>query len=256
MLLKPVRRNPQTGQAERLLSFTYAYQTADGGAATSRTTATHNFAQTSVLSSGDWYKIGVPRNGVYKLDLATLQKLGLPASVDPNKVQLYGNATGLLPQANATPRPDDLVENNLYFRGQYRQRVWQRRVLAVLCQRAAHLAGQPAGRGRRPWSQPGLYGLLGEGGRFKHLNNFLFGYSLLFRAGGHQLMASALPTAAAPGQGSHRARPSPTFLDRRFYEHDLVNVLRSGRRWLGESFTNSTNPSRDFTIQRRWLPRR
>ncbi|MEJ7659246.1 MAG: hypothetical protein WKG07_06270 [Hymenobacter sp.] len=100
MLLKPVRRNPQTGQAERLLSFTYAYQAASGAAA-SRTTAAHTFAGVSVLRTGDWYKIGVPRSGVYKLDAATLQKLGLPAGLDPNRLQLYGNATGILPQANA-----------------------------------------------------------------------------------------------------------------------------------------------------------
>ncbi|RZK45827.1 MAG: hypothetical protein EOO59_20315, partial [Hymenobacter sp.] len=116
VLLQPVRRNPQTGQAERLLSFTYAYQTGASGA-NARTTARAH-VETSVLSTGDWYKIGVPRSGVYKLSLATLQSLGLPvASLDPRRIQVYGNAMGLLPQANSAPRPDDLVENSIFFQG-------------------------------------------------------------------------------------------------------------------------------------------
>jgi hypothetical protein len=115
VLVKPVRRNPQTGQAERLLSFNYAYQasseaaaprrtTSSGGAITNAgtaTTATRTHATASVLKTGDWFKIGVPTSGVYKLDPAALRSLGLPASFDPRKLQLYGNATGLLPQANA-----------------------------------------------------------------------------------------------------------------------------------------------------------
>lgn len=243
VLLKPVRRNPQTGQAERLLSFTYAYQAADGGAATSRTTATHNFAKISVLSSGDWYKIGVPRNGVYKLDLAALQKLGLPASVNPNKVQLYGNATGLLPQANATPRPDDLVENNLYFKGNT-DNVFGSDEYFLFYARGPHTwrASQP-GRAAQ-LSQPGLYGLLGEGGRFKHINNFFSDTAYYFiRVGSSD--GRRIPTVAAPAKAPQGAAIT-TFLDRRYYEHDLVNVLHSGRRWLGESFKVGT--AKDFVF--------
>ncbi len=243
VLLKPVRRNPQTGQAERLLSFTYAYQAADGGATTSRTTATHNFAQTSVLSSGDWYKIGVPRNGVYKLDVAALQKLGLPASVNPNKVQLYGNATGLLPQANATPRPDDLVENNLYFKGNP-DNVFGSDEYFLFYARGPHTwrASQP-GRAAQ-LSQPGLYGLLGEGGRFKHINNFFSDTAYYFiRVGSSD--GRRIPTVAAPAKAPQGAAIT-TFLDRRYYEHDLVNVLHSGRRWLGESFKAGT--AKDFVF--------
>ncbi|TDN37773.1 type IX secretion system sortase PorU [Hymenobacter sp. UV11] len=243
VLLKPVRRNPQTGQAERLLSFTYAYQAADGGAATSRTTATHSFAKISVLSSGDWYKIGVPRNGVYKLDLAALQKLGLPASVDPNKVQLYGNATGLLPQANATPRPDDLVENNLYFKGNT-DNVFGSDEYLLFYAKGPHTwrASQPARAAQL--SQPGLYGLLGEGGRFKHVNNIFSDTAYYFiRVGSSD--GRRIPTVAAPARAPQGAAIT-TFLERRYYEHDLVNILHSGRRWLGESFKVGT--ARDFVF--------
>jgi len=243
VLLKPVRRNPQTGQAERLLSFTYAYQTAGTGVATNRTTGTHSFASASVLRSGDWYKIGVPHNGVYKLDLAALQKLGLPASINPNLVQLYGNAMGILPQANAAPRPDDLVENNLYFKGNA-DNVLGSDEYFLFYAKGPHTwrASQP-GRAAQ-LSQPGLNELLGEGGRFKHINNFFSDTAYYFiRVGssnGRRIATVAAPTRAPQGAAI------TTFLDRRYYEHDLVNVLRSGRRWLGESFKVGT--AKDFVF--------
>ncbi|QKG57582.1 type IX secretion system sortase PorU [Hymenobacter sp. BRD128] len=245
VLVQPVRRNPQTGQAERLLSFTYAYQTAASPAATARTAA-RGHLDTSVLSSGDWYKIGVPRSGVYKLDQTALKNLGLPvASLDPRRIQLYGNAMGLLPQANSAPRPDDLAENTILFVGN-NDGVFDANEYFLFYAKGPHTwrASQPARAAAL--AQPGLYGLLGEGGRFKHLNNFFSDTAYYFvrvgPANGRRIATAAAPSRAATGAAI------TTFLDRRFYEHDLVNVLRSGRRWLGESFTNSTNPSRDFTF--------
>jgi hypothetical protein len=244
VLLQPVRRNPQTGQAERLRSFSYAYQATAGGAA-SRTTATHTYAANSVLRSGDWYKIGVPRSGVYKLDQAALRSLGLPVtSLDPRRVQLYGNALGLLPQANAAPRPDDLTENNILFVGN-NDAVFDANEYFLFYARGPHTwqASQPARAAAL--SQPGLYGLLGEGGRFKHVNNFYSDTAYYFvtvgTRNGRRIATAPTPARAATGA------PITTFLDRRFYEHDLINILRSGRRWLGESFTNST-ATRDFVF--------
>jgi hypothetical protein len=243
VLLQPVRRNPQTGQAERLRSFSYAYQE-DAGAAASRTTARAH-ASNSVLRSGEWYKIGVPRSGVYKLDQAALRSLGLPvSSLDPRRVQLYGNALGLLPQANAAPRPDDLAENNILFVGN-NDAVFDANEYFLFYAKGPHTwqASQP-GRAAA-LAQPGLYGLLGEGGRFKHINNFYSDTAYYFVTVGAR-DGRRIPVAAAPAQAATGA-PITTFLDRRFYEHDLVNILRSGRRWLGESFTNSA-PARDFVF--------
>jgi hypothetical protein len=243
VLLKPVRRNPQTGQAERLLSFSYAYQAA-ANASASRTTA-RSHVGTSVLNSGDWYKVGVPHSGVYKLDMAALKSLGLPVqSLDPRRVQLFGNAVGLLPQANATPRPDDLAENNIYFVGN-NDATFSADEYFLFYARGPSTwqASQPARAARL--SQPGLYGLLGEGGRFKHINNFFSDTAYYFvTVGGRD--GRRVPTVAAPGRAATGA-PITTFLDRRYYEHDLLNILHSGRRWLGESFSNSS-PSRDFVF--------
>lgn len=244
VLLQPVRRNSQTGQPERLRSFSYAYQ-ADASGSANRTAATRPHAENSVLRSGDWYKIGVPRSGVYKLDQAALRSLGLPVgSLDPRRVQLYGNAMGLLPQANAAPRPDDLAENNILFVGN-NDAVFDANEYFLFYAKGPHTwqASQPARAAAL--AQPGLYGLLGEGGRFKHINNFYSDTAYYFVTVGSR-DGRRIPTAATPTRAATGA-PVTTFLDRRFYEHDLVNILRSGRRWLGESFTNSAT-TRDFVF--------
>ena len=74
----------------------------------------------SVLSSGKWYKVGVTQTGVYKLDRNFLSNLGLPvSSIDPRTLKVYGNGGGgMLPQANATSRPVDLLQNAIYAVGQ------------------------------------------------------------------------------------------------------------------------------------------
>ena len=246
VLLKPARRNPQTGQAERLRSFNYAYQAASGGAA-SRTTAAHTFGTASVLRAGDWYKIGVPRSGVYKLDAATLQKLGLPPGLDPNRLQLYGNATGILPQANAAPRPDDLVENNLYFQGDGNSTLDAGEFFLFYAQGPTTWRASQPGRAAAQY-QPGLYELLGEGGRFKHINNIYCDTAYYFLTVGAQNGRRISP-AAAPGPPATGAAIT-TFLDHRYYEHDLTLAaplaLRSGRRWVGESF--AVGASQDFVF--------
>ena len=64
---------------------------------------------TSVLSSGKWYKLSVQLDGVYKIDYSLLRKMGIsPDQVDPGKIQVYGGVNGMLPQANSSPRINEL----------------------------------------------------------------------------------------------------------------------------------------------------
>lgn len=65
----------------------------------------------SVLSENTWCKIGVTEEGMYAIDYATLQGLGLEMpSLDPNRFRLFGNVPGVLPEENSSERFDDLTE--------------------------------------------------------------------------------------------------------------------------------------------------
>ena len=81
--------------------------------------ATISHAQNSVLSKGNWIKIGVNTSGVYKLDANFLQKAGLNLSqINPQNIKIYGNGGGMLPQANDISRAKDLVENAISIEGE------------------------------------------------------------------------------------------------------------------------------------------
>ena len=65
----------------------------------------------SVLSENTWCKIGVTQDGVYAVDYATLQAAGINlGSVNPNRIRLFGNTSGPLPELNSEDRFDDLTE--------------------------------------------------------------------------------------------------------------------------------------------------
>lgn len=75
--------------------------------------------QSSVLSTGTWFKVGITETGIFKIDKNTLDALGVPATVNPQKVKIYGNGVkGILPQRNSEDRPTDLLENAIFVSGQ------------------------------------------------------------------------------------------------------------------------------------------
>lgn len=81
--------------------------------------ASNSFAASSVLQTGNWFKISVSERGIYKLSHAFFKNMGLdPSSFDPKNIRIYGNGGALLPESNAAPRPDDLIENAIYVNGE------------------------------------------------------------------------------------------------------------------------------------------
>lgn len=114
-----VRINPfrQKGEMlEKLVSATLVVTlTPDCEAQRSRP----DFATHSAMASGDWYKIGLPETGVYKLTYSDLSDLGINvANLDPRQIRVYHNGGGVLPELNAVARPDDLVEVPIYVAGE------------------------------------------------------------------------------------------------------------------------------------------
>lgn len=66
----------------------------------------------SVLSTGNWVKVGSAQDGVYKITYSQLQASGLiGGSVNSSLLKLYGNGGGYLSEQNAVFRYDDLKEN-------------------------------------------------------------------------------------------------------------------------------------------------
>ena len=76
------------------------------------------FAPTSVLATGTWFKVGVERSGVHKLDYQFLTDLGVNTSgLNPNNINVYGNHMAKLPINNNDFHPDDLQKNAIQISG-------------------------------------------------------------------------------------------------------------------------------------------
>lgn len=75
---------------------------------------------TSVLAEGDIYKIAITNAGIQKIDydfLKTTLKIDID-KINPQNIKILGNGGGILPEANATPRADDVTENAIQIVGE------------------------------------------------------------------------------------------------------------------------------------------
>ncbi|MCL6100247.1 MAG: type IX secretion system sortase PorU, partial [Bacteroidetes bacterium] len=73
----------------------------------------------SALAAGDWYRFETPTEGIYKIDQAFLQGLGIDAaSVDPRTIKIYGYGGYALPENLAVSNNQGLTENAIYVAGE------------------------------------------------------------------------------------------------------------------------------------------
>ncbi|OON66791.1 type IX secretion system sortase PorU [Hymenobacter sp. CRA2] len=226
-----VRRNALSGQLEKLTSFQYTFRTETPPQA--RTTRT--YATTSALNTGDWFKIGVPSNevgngGVFKLDRNFLQALGLPVqSLDPRRLQLYGYGLGMLPQSNRAARPDDLVENAIYF-----------------ADNGSNNATFDSDEYFLFYSSgPHTWKLQNQ--QFAHQLNIYTDTAYYFLTVGNTNGRRVTNRPAVSGTPTATIRE---YTDHFFYEREYINLLHSGRQWLGEGLnpnTSKTAPFREIT---------
>lgn len=220
----PFRKNPSTGQYEKLVWFELAkelnFQPEFGHK------ALHNYPENSVLSTGTWFKICVDETGVYQLTHSDLAAMGVNmAGLQKANIRIFGNGGGMLPEANGTTRITDLRENAIFISGA-----------------SAGLFGQ---------SDFVLF--YGESP-----NQWIFDKSN--KVFNHQVHNYAtencyfLTTDNGPGkristQPSLLASPTHTvnsFQDYAFHQRDQVNLIGSGRTWFGEVFDATL--SREFSF--------
>jgi len=69
------------------------------------------YAPTSVLAGGNWYKIGVTSEGIYRVDGAFLGALGVGTNLPSASIKLFGNGGAMLGENANAPYTDDLIEN-------------------------------------------------------------------------------------------------------------------------------------------------
>ncbi len=110
-----LQADPETGVLRRYRRMTVSVRFAEPANVQHVTAGgdnPHLDVGTSALAGGQWFKILFDREGVFRIDRAYIAALGLdPNTIDPDRVQIYGNGGRPLPDLNSAPRPADLVEN-------------------------------------------------------------------------------------------------------------------------------------------------
>jgi len=71
-----------------------------------------SYSTSSVLASGEWFKIAVTSDGIYRIDYSRLRQLGLG---NPSNPRIFCNNSGQLSYYNDNPKPDDLRELSIYI---------------------------------------------------------------------------------------------------------------------------------------------
>ena len=169
----------------------------------------------SVLSTGNWHKLSVDKDGVYKVTFDHLKKMGInPASIDPRKIRIFGNEGGMLPQNNSEPRPHDLQEIAIHISGEADGKFDKGDVIFFYAS-GPHRATFDHARNIFRY-QNNLYSD----------NNFYF-LTISSQDGKRLELSENLTT---PGQ------PVNDFNDFIYHELDDHNELSSGREWFGEKF--------------------
>ena len=102
----------------------------------------HSFGQIfpvtkSAIAEGDVYKLGIAKNGVYKVTKKMLDDLGInTATLDPTQIKLLGNFGGTLPEAIALSYPDDLIEFPVFVSGESDGKFNDADYIFILCRRS------------------------------------------------------------------------------------------------------------------------
>lgn len=207
----------QGQQIKKVTDFTYQISDIPKPQTSSLSRATF-YPPNSVLrdGSGEWYKIRVSSTGVFKIDKALLEAMGVDlATFNPQHLNVYGNATPMLSISNAVNRPNDLIKNSIYAFGESD---------GVFNNNDYYLF---YAQGPVKWEYNVGYG-------FRHTINLYDDYSYYYVNINPSEPAARIQNEAeitAPVEFSVN-----TFNDYTYYEQELENQTKGGKNWYGEKF--------------------
>jgi hypothetical protein len=206
---------------KRVKSFSYSYTL---GSLPTVTYGVNDFdvISNSILASGDWYRFYVEKSGVYKISRSFLQSIGLDVNGDPRNIKIYGNGGRMLPLKNSTSYPADPEENAIAFVGEEDGTFDSADYIVFYAE------------GMDNWSQ--------ENGSHNNLYADRSYYYVTTKGGpGKRMTTMGQPAGAA-------TMTTNIFDEYQYYEKDLVNIARLGRKWHGDPFNVNNVQEFKFTI--------
>ena len=183
----------------------------------------NRYAETSILSSGDWYKIQVEQTGIHKITYEQLVDMGLK---NPANVSIFGYGGAQLAESFSAPYIDDLPQLSIHIE-----------------------------KGSDGVFNSGDYILFYAQGPIKWTYNSkqnLFVHEVnAYSNYGYYFITSDYPTQKIIGEArksNSTVEEVTSFNDFYLYEKDEVNLLNSGRVYLCDVFNNS-QLTRNYTVK-------
>ena len=193
-------------------------------------TKSTRFADNSVLrsGSGDWYKVVVGENGIYKLDYDFLNSIGIDVeNVNPDHINIFGNAFGRLPEDNSADRPDDLLKNSIYVQGGQDGSFDEGDFILFY------------GRGPHKWD-------LAQDNIFtRTLNNYSDASAYFINVNPNETPARIQSADMSSQPETNVVTDYNSFA---IHESEDRNLMKGGQRWYGEVFDAELNQSFQFSI--------
>lgn len=209
----PLRKNSTNGKIEKLVAFDIVVSPIEGNRSSGRS---HSYASESVLNTGTWFKVGITKDGVYKIDFNYLKALGAKVEeIDPRNIKIYGSGGQQLPFLNSLPRFDDLTECAIQCEGES-DGVFNESDFALFYGKAPHR-----------WTADNS--CLGMAHRLNDYTDTSYYFINIDGIAGKRINQQASVSQNATVTLN-------SFDDFAFYENEAMNVVKSGRQWFGENF--------------------
>ena len=229
----PIRLNASSNKYEFLVSYKpkWDYQQVNNALSNSlnKKTKKTSTANSSVLATGNWYKVGVTKDGVYKIDKVLLKSLGVNVSaIDPRNIRVYGNGGKLISEKNSDYRPDDLIENAIEVVGE-NDGVFDNSDYILFY-------GQTTDR----WKKT-----TGSKMPFDHQIHY-FSDSSFYYITADLGLGKRITQQNSNSNTPNSITNSQDFVG--YHEDNDINVVKSGREFFGEKFDLNTSYSFSFPI--------
>jgi hypothetical protein len=185
-----------------------------------------SYSNSSVLASGNWFRIAVTETGIYRIDLNFLNKSGVnTANLSSGSFRLFGNGGGMSGEDPGSLPADDLVENAVFIEDGGDGTINGNDYILFYANGPHKWTNVPPTKG------------------FSHVKNLYSEESYYyFSFGGTGRRVPTLNITATPNV------EISGFDDRYFHELDTVNFLSSGKQWFGEEFSNNPGKSLSLTF--------
>ena len=165
----------------------------------------------SVMASGEWYRIAVEQDGIYRITYSELVSLGVS---DPENVRIYGSGGAMLPETADQHSGNDLQEIP----------IWMQTKTDGVFRNGDYILFYGQG--------PAVWKYNPEKQEFEHSLHLWDNQSCYFitsKAGGKRITTEAPPQASVTNTVT-------AFDEHLYHEKEEINLSKSGRYWYGEDF--------------------